>query len=178
MSRTLTTALVAGGVLWGASACANHPRQPSTANSGQAAARAASPNVGNACDQKLLNAADAAAILGAPITRTATLEGDPESCAFTTAELATLTVSLRPGLGRTTVATWKSGRMPVTAKPLAGVGDDAAWAADLHEVIAERDDLLCDIQAGEGARNSPRASPDAEQRALGALCNKIFARVK
>jgi hypothetical protein len=138
---------------------------------------AAPASIRNACDRKLLTTADAAHVLGAPVARTQVLAGDPQTCVFTTASFTTLTVSLRPGLGRTTVATWKAGRMPVPATPLAGVGDDAAWAADLHEVIAERNDLLCDIQAG-GVPHDATHTADAERQALGALCTKIFAGVR
>ena len=57
---------------------------------------------------------------------------------------------------------------------LSGVGDEAVWLAQLHEVQAQQDDVLCDI------------SPDAmsialnkmpAQQKIGALCNTIFARL-
>ncbi len=86
-------------------------------------------------------------------------------------------MTLRPGLGRTTVDTWKRGRMPVAAAPLAGVGDDAAWVDPLHEVVAEKNDLLCDIQV-MGAGGDFSGSAADQQRKIGALCNKIFAAVQ
>jgi hypothetical protein len=120
---------------------------------------------GNACDRHLVTASDAAAILGAPITDTKTLPGDAQTCVFGTAGFSTLTITLRPGLGTVTVATWLGGKMPVSATPLDGVGERAAWVGSLHEIVATKNALLCDVQA----------SGDASQAALGALCNKIFA---
>jgi len=128
-----------------------------------ATARSSVPD-GNACDRHLVTASDAAAILGAPITDTKTLPGDAQTCVFTTAAFSTLTITLRPGLGTVTVATWLGGKMPVGATPLDGVGERAAWVSSLHEVVATKNALLCDVQAG-----------GASQAALGALCNKIFA---
>ena len=101
-------------------------------------------------------------------------DGDPQSCAFETAGFASVTISLRPGLGNATVDTWSSGRMPASATPLSGVGDGAVWAADLEEVIATKNNLLCDI----GVTGPPGAAlPDkVVQKRLGDLCTKIFAR--
>jgi hypothetical protein len=125
---------------------------------------------GNACDRRLVTAAQAADILGAPVVETKAIAGDPQSCELGTAGYASVTISLRPGLGDVTVQTWLDGRMPVSATPLAGVGDHAAWVTDLTEVVATKANLLCDIQTS-GATGS-KASV---QQKVGALCNSIFA---
>jgi hypothetical protein len=59
--------------------------------------------------------------------------------------LTTLTISLRPGLGRTTVDTWAAGKMPVSVTNVSGVGERAVWQSTLKEINAEKNDLLCDI---------------------------------
>jgi hypothetical protein len=127
----------------------------------------ASPPAGNACDRKLLTAADVSGILKGTIT-VSPLAGDPQSCLFKSSEQTfDLTVSLRPGQGDLTVKTVLSGGENVKATPLAGVGDKAAWTSTLNEVNATKNNLLCDIQAP--------GNQSATQQALGALCNKIFA---
>jgi hypothetical protein len=150
--------------------------KPTTGNgSSQAAAQggasvavaSASPPAGSACDRKLLTAADVSEILKGTIT-VAPLPGDPQSCLFKSSDQTfDLTVSLRPGLGDLAVKTVLAGGENVSATPLAGVGDRAAWTPMLHEVNATKNNLLCDIQAP--GNNS------ATQQTLGALCNKIFA---
>ena len=132
----------------------------------------------NACDRTLLSADDMAAILAVPITGTKAIPGDNNStCQFTTATLASVTVTLRPDVGKTTVATWKSGRMPVSSSPLAGVGDDAVWVAGLHEVISQKNNLLCDIQVDASPSDLARLRDGQSQR-IGALCNKIYAAIR
>jgi len=131
----------------------------------------------SACERKLLTAADVATLIADPITGTRTLAGDPGSCEFITAGYSSVIVSLRPN-GRASLAAWKSGRMPVSGTALAGVGDEAVWVGPLDEVVAERNDLLCDIQVnGPAAVLRPRPAA-AEQTAVGALCNKIFEEVR
>jgi hypothetical protein len=125
---------------------------------------------GNACDRKLLTPADVADLLGAPVTETKTIPGDAQSCVFRTGGFNSVSVTIRPGLGNVTVQTWLDGKMPLSAAPLSGVGDRAAWVADLSEVVATKANVLCDIQfRGGGARDA------AQQAAIGALCNKMFA---
>ncbi|HLX07778.1 MAG TPA: hypothetical protein VKY89_07930 [Thermoanaerobaculia bacterium] len=138
------------------------------------AATGAAP-AASACDRRLVSARDAAAILGAPIVVTKDLQGDPQSCTFKTADFHSLTVSVRPALGKATVDTWAAGKMGTTATPLAGVGDRAVWVEDLGEVDAQKDDLLC-VASAPGLRRSlgdPHAA--ASSRKLGALCNQVFA---
>ncbi len=125
---------------------------------------AAQVNTGNACDRKLLTAADAAGILSEPVTGTKPIPGDPQSCEFTTGSYSSVEVTLRPGLGRTTLGVWKSGRMPVSGTTLTGVGDEAVWVASLTEVIAEKNDLLCDIQVTGLAGVLQHKPPPASRR--------------
>ena len=143
---------------------------------GATSTRAAAAPTGNACDRRLVSKDDVTGILRDPIVTMKSLaaDGDPQSCAFETAGFASVTISLRPGLGNATVDTWSSGRMPASATPLSGVGDGAVWAADLKEVIATKNNLLCDI----GVTGPPGASlPDeVVEKRLGDLCTKIFAR--
>lgn len=125
---------------------------------------------GNACDRKLLTAADVTDLLGAPVTESKTIPGDAQTCVFGTSGFNSASVTIRPGVGDMTVKTWLDGKMPVSAVPLSGVGDRAAWVADLSEVVSTKANVLCDIQfRGGGTRNA------AQQAAIGALCNKIFA---
>lgn len=138
------------------------------------AATGAAPAV-SACDRRLVSARDAAAILGAPIVVARNLQGDPQSCVFKAADSHSLTVSVRPALGRATVATWAAGKMDSTATPLAGVGESAVWIEDLGEVEAQQGDLLCVVSA-PGLRGGPGAPRSAaSSRKLGALCNQVFA---
>ena len=140
------------------------PASPGVANAG------VSTPAGNACDRKLVMSADAAEILGGPVASEKTLPGDAQSCVFTTADLTTLTISLRPGLGRVTVDTWAAGKMPVPVTNVSGVGERAVWQSTLKEINAEKNNLLCDIGV-VGPGHSAGATPEK----LGALCNKIFA---
>jgi hypothetical protein len=136
----------------------------------QGATNAASTPAGSACDRKLVTSVDAAEILGEPVASEKTLPGDAQSCVFSTADFTTLTISLRPGLGRTTVDTWAAGKMPMPVTTVSGVGERAVWQSTLKEINAEKNNLLCDIGVvgpGHGAGATPEK--------LGALCNKIFA---
>ena len=161
MSRTLAPTLIA---LMALGACSKYMAAASPA------AATASAAAGNACDRKLVTAADAAQILGAPVASEKTLRGDAQSCVFETADFASLTIAVRPGLGRVTVDTWAAGKMPMPATPVSGVGEKAVWQSTLKEINAEKNDVLCDIGViGPG----PRAGATPEK--LGALCNKIFA---
>ncbi len=148
------------------------------AQSGGSPAAASTASLGSACKRKLLTAEDVAGILHAPST-TAEVPGDNGStCSFTTASYASLTVTIRPGMGKASLAIWKSGKMPVSGVAEQGVGDEAVWVEQLHEVVAEKNDLLCDIQVGGLDRNATGASLADQRRAVGALCNKIFAAVR
>jgi hypothetical protein len=174
MPRVIPTLLAIAGALAVVTACSKSQSNAAAQASKPVKAGAARASTGNACDGKLLTGDDVAGILRDPITGTEAIPGDPETCRFTTASFSSVMVTLRPGLGATTVKTWLSGRMPVPGTPLAGVGDEAAWVDELHEVVAEKNDLLCDIQV-TGLAAALRSAPAAAQgKAIGALCNKIF----
>jgi hypothetical protein len=64
--------------------------------------------------------------------------------------------------------------MPLPVRALDNVGDAAVWQDMLHEVIAQKNDLLCDIQVRGGDEDMAVAA-DALPKKLGALCNRIFA---
>lgn len=134
------------------------------------------PLEGNACDRGLVTKGDVGGILREPIVRVHSLaaDGDPQSCAFETTGFASVTISVRPGLGNATVATWASGRMPTPADPLSGVGDRAVWSAELNEVIATKNDLLCDI--GVGGPPGGSVAGEIVKKRLGELCNRIFGK--
>ena len=133
------------------------------------AAAAASP-----CETLVLKAADLAGLLQAPITHATDLAGDGQSCAFLTTGFSAITVSVRPGLGRASLDAWIAGKMSLAVTPLPGVGDAAVWQDTLHEIIARKSDLLCDIQL-RGVSEDIAVSADALPGALGGLCNRIFA---
>jgi hypothetical protein len=127
-----------------------------------------------ACDALILKAPDVAPLLSAPITRATSLAGDGQSCAFLTTGFSSVTVSVRPGLGRASLDAWSNGRMPLAARPFPGVGDAAVWQDTLNEIIAQKNDLLCDIELrGSGDDIAVRA--EVLPNKLGALCNRIFA---
>jgi hypothetical protein len=143
---------------------------PAASSSGQSAASAASvalPTGGSACERHLVGQADVQPLLTGPITSVKPLPSDAESCMFSTAGFSSITITLRPGDGKETLAMWHKG--PVT--PLPGVGDDAVWEADLKEVVATRGDTLCTVTA-----MGPEVTP-ATAETEGALCNTIFARL-
>lgn len=158
------------GVVAVVTACSKDTSQTAAASSGSVAAHAAPVSKVNACDGQLITKAEAADIVGAPIADIKPIPGDPQSCAFEATGYPSLTVTLRPGLGDVTVATWLSGKMPVGATAFPGVGDRAAWVQELREVIATKNNLLCDISGA--ATGGP---VDAAQKKVAALCNKIFA---
>jgi hypothetical protein len=136
---------------------------------------------GSACDDKLIAPADASGILSAPIVAMKPLAGDPQTCQLASADADSggphIEVSLRPGLGKVTVETWAAGKMPLSAAPLAGVGDGAVWVADTHEVDAQKNDVLCTVSEG-GPAPALAADPAALAKRLGDLCNTIFSRMK
>jgi hypothetical protein len=151
-------------------ACSKPVSNTSAAASHATANAAASKPAGNACDRKLVTSAEAAEILGEPAASEKVLPGDAQSCVFTAADFTTLTISLRPGLGRATVDSWAAGKMPMPVTNVSGVGERAVWQSTLKEINAEKNNLLCDIGV-VGPGHSAGATPEK----LGALCNKIFA---
>jgi len=132
------------------------------------------PAARSVCNPPILKPADVAGLLSAPVTDTRPVPGDPQSCEFTTASFPAIIVSVRPGLGRSTVDAWATGKMPLETRPLAAVGDSAVWQETLHEVIARKNDLLCDIQVRSGGSDLAIGT-DVLPAAVGALCTRIFA---
>jgi hypothetical protein len=126
------------------------------------------------CEAPPLTISDVAGVLVAPITSTKPVSGDAQSCEYSTGSFPAIIVSVRPGLGKSSVDSWIEGRMPLKAEPLPGVGDSAAWQASLRELIAQKRNVLCDIQVRGGATDLV-VSVDSLPGALGALCNRIFA---
>lgn len=151
---------------------------PAAAQSGGSTAGAATASRGSACKQGLLTADDVASVLRAPSTAAEVPGDNGSTCSFTTAGYASLSVTLRPGMGKTSLAIWKSGKMPVSGVAEQGVGDEAVWVEGTHEVVARKNDLLCDIQVSGLIGNVPGASIADQRRGAGALCNKIFAALK
>jgi hypothetical protein len=139
---------------------------------GASLASAAAP--ASPCETLVLKAADLGGLLQAPITHTTALAGDGQSCAFLTTGFSAITVSVRPGLGRASLDAWVAGKMSLAVTPLPGVGDAAVWQDTLHEIIAQKSDLLCDIQL-RGVSDDIAVAADALPSALGTLCNRIFA---
>ena len=126
------------------------------------------------CETLVLKAADLDGLLQAPITHATALAGDGQSCAFLTTGFSAITVSVRPGLGKASLDAWSAGKMALPVHPLAGVGDAAVWQGTLHEVIAQKNDLLCDIEV-RGGDDDMAVAADTLRERLGALCNRIFA---
>ena len=136
------------------------------------ATKSTSAPAGNPCERKLVGEADVAGIMTSPVVKTEPLEGDPQSCVFSTGLQSHITVMVRPGLGNMTVSSWEKGQMNLPVAPMAGVGDRAVWQDTLNEVIATKDDVLCDISV---IGPTGTAAPGAQKR-LGDLCKTIFSR--
>lgn len=150
------------------SAAPGRPRAPAQGGGGTLAAAA------SVCDRHILKGEDVAGILNVPIIGTQSLPGDAQSCEFVTATFPAIIISVRPGLGRSTLDAWATGKMPLDSGPLPGVGDGGVWLDTLHEVIAQKNALLCDIQV-RGGGSDLALNSKALPGAVGALCNKIFA---
>jgi hypothetical protein len=148
------------------------PEAPATGEVARVAART-SP-VPAACDTQPVKVKDVAGILVAPITELKPVSGDAQSCEYSTGHYAAIMISVRPGLGQSTVDAWIAGRMPLKASPIAGIGDAAVWQASLREVIARKQNLLCDVQV-RGDADEIAIPVETLPGALGALCNRIFA---
>jgi hypothetical protein len=164
MSRLVPAALIA---LVAVSACSKHTGD-STGQPGANAAPAAA-SAGSPCDRKLVTKDDVAPLLTEPIANMKALAGDPQSCTFTTTGFSSVTVSLRPGLGKMSIDMIKSGKTNQTVTPLPGVGERAVWDATLKEVDAEKNGALCMVSA------IGPASGGATADKVGALCNKVLA---
>jgi hypothetical protein len=157
-----STALVAVVLAALAAQCTSSERAPGAA---------ASLDV---CSRRFLDSHDVNGILRAPMTRMERGPGDVRTCVFRTATRARIELAVRPSGGTTTVQRWIEGALPLEAAPLNGVGDRAAWQRDLHEVIAERNDVLCDITALGEPSDFVNPSDDFLEARLGSLCAKVL----
>lgn len=156
-------------VLLAAGACSKPAVTSGVQGATPAGVVVAAAGSGNACDRKLLTAADVAPLLAEPIATVKAIRGDPQSCEFTTTNFSSVQVALRPGLGPMTLDAIIAGKTNQSVTPLAGVGERAVWDPILKEVDAEKKGLLCDISAAGPATGG------ATREKVGALCNKIFA---
>lgn len=141
------------------------------------AATKPSAAAGSVCDRKLLTIQDVSGILAEPVTGAKPLEGDPQTCQFVTASVdrggPTIRITLRPGHGTQAVKAALDGTMNVDAKPVAGIGDSAAWIEALSELDVDKGGTLCVAAVGGAA--AIQAKPSDLQARLGALCTKVFA---
>jgi len=126
------------------------------------------------CSPRSLDSRDVNGILRAPVTGVERVPGDAQTCVFRTDTRARIELAVRPSGGATTVQRWIDGAMPLEAAPLNGVGDRAAWQRDLHEVIAERNDVLCDVTALAEMSDFVNSSDDFLEARLGSLCAKVL----
>lgn len=162
-------AVVAGvGCSKGAADAAETPQAASSVSAGAPLLPAVNP-----CEQKLLAPADLEGILTMPITGTKPIPGDAQTCWYTTSGSDHLALTLRLGHGLAAVQMWLDGKMPLPYTPLPGVGDKAISQADSHRIVADKNNLLCELEA-HGVTQEMR-DPGALAKKLGSLCNKIFA---
>lgn len=129
---------------------------------------------GSICDRGVFTRGDLYGILRGPIEAARPVPGDRESCAFTTTGHSRFEIRLRRSGGKATVERWIGGAMALEAVPVRGVGDLAAWQRDLHEVIAEKDDALCDISVMGTEGDFVDTSEFVLEDRIGNLCNKVF----
>ena len=177
MPRYMKKAAIVASTLAFVAACSKGTPSAAQAAPGGSHAAGTTVSTANPCDRKLLTPDDGAGILREPITGTKAIAGDPQSCKLTTSGFAAITVMVRPGVGQTTVSVWKEGKMPLQAAPLSGVGESAVWVEDLHEVVAEEHNVLCDIQLRATGPDLVGSTADLQKK-VGALCNRIFAAIK
>lgn len=131
----------------------------------------------NVCERRILTPTDVSGILRGPVTGSSVPSNDSQTCAFTTGGRSRFEVSVRPGRGRAIVDSWIGGKMALEAVPLRGVGDHAAWQHDLHEVIAEKNDVLCDISVIGTEGDFVDTSEFVLEDRIGNLCNKVLDAV-
>ena len=126
------------------------------------------------CAAVRVRAGDVASALGWTVTTSNPVPGDSQSCEFG-GGVRHVQVSVRPTLGRVTVESWIAGHMPLHASAIAGSGEAAVWQPDLHELIAEQNDVLCNVSVSGGGIDTTLATSADLARRLANLCNRIFA---
>ncbi|MEP6940042.1 MAG: hypothetical protein ABI846_09780 [Rudaea sp.] len=174
------------GLCAGIAACSGAPGDAAAPAAKPAATASAAARVGagTVCDRKLLDVSRLDGILDESISGTKPLRGDAQTCYFITATNESggpeIMVSLRPGMGRATIASFTSGHMNDYAdwKPLSGVGDGGVWMPALHEVQAQKDDVLCDASAHGLSKALANAGESAQLQRLGGVCNDVFVALK
>ena len=128
----------------------------------------------NVCERRILTPTDVTGILRGPVTGSSVPPNDPQSCAFTTSGRSRFEITVRPKRGKAIVDSWIAGKMALEAVPLRGVGEHAAWQHDLHEVIAEKGDVLCDISVMGTEGDFVDTSEFVLEDRIGNLCNKVL----
>lgn len=174
--------VIAAGAICALAACSQNASTGKSVGAVNAVSGTVASTPGNVCDRKLLTMADVAGILDQPVTGTKPLQGDPQTCYFISANNdqggPELRITLRPGHGKATLDSFTSGKMNAYAtwKPLSGVGDEAVWLPDLHEIDARKGNTLCVVGAPMFMSKALRdAGEAAQQQRLGTLCNKVLS---
>jgi hypothetical protein len=162
--RLLIGAIAGGSLAFSVAGCSKTGTLPTSSGDRRASL---------ACDPRMLRIEDFAGILTAPLVDRRSTAGDGQTCQFLTDGFPAITVSVRPNVGHATIDAWNSGRMPFPASALPGTGDQAVWQGTLREVIAQKNNLLCDIGI-RGGDSDIAATADLLPGLLGALCNKLF----
>ncbi|MEO7041352.1 MAG: hypothetical protein ABI035_03740 [Gemmatimonadaceae bacterium] len=133
-------------------------------------------SVAGACRHRIgIGSGDVSAALNTRTSEERTVQGDAQTCQFVISGPTTVDVSVRPGMGRVTVSSWIRGRMPLAAAAVNGVGDYAVWQPQLRELIAEQNDLLCDVTL---SADNTKESADSVRDRAGALCTMVFASAR
>jgi hypothetical protein len=176
ISANCAIAALAAVVASAAAGCTHHGDSPVIGAEAAATMAPVAPGASGTsiCTRHLLRPEDVAGLFSAPIVASAPVDGDSQSCEFKTAGFPAVLITVRPGIGRATVEAWASGKMQLDVRPLAGVGDSAVWQSVLHEVVAQKNNQLCDIQV-RGGDSDILIADDALASVVGALCNKIFS---
>ena len=105
--RQAISSLCAAVLVGALPACSKTSDGGSTANAQSPQSSSAIP-AGTICEQKLLSVNDLVGIYDEPFTGTKPLSGDAQTCYFTTARDNQLRVTLRPGMGKATIASFTS----------------------------------------------------------------------
>lgn len=141
----------------------------STATSVSAQTVAQNKPIPNVCTRQIVTPADLVGVLPGAVTAK-TIDGDPQTCEFKGDGYARVSITVRPGLGDVTVTQWTGGNAPLDSTAADGIGDRARWQSTLHELIATKGNVLCDI----GAQGVDATEAELQKK-FGQLCDKIWA---
>jgi hypothetical protein len=167
LAKSLALGAVMAAVACAPSSTASSAGQ--TPSDRRTAAVTPSRPIPSVCDSKIVAPDDLASVLRGTITAK-TLAGDPQTCKFSAEALSSVSVTVRPGLGDVTVSDWTGGKAAIDAAIIDGIGDRAVWESTLHELIATRHNVLCDI----GSQGATGSQADL-QKTFAQLCDKIWA---